>query len=189
MPHFVQGLNNAYPQFEFVDYRNLPIDYNTKHDVTYGDTRKIPIRWADQILKLPYEQCMRAKYDLYDLDFTTWRNTTFKRDKLRENRLRDIVGAHGEYNLVNQYYGSESQLRKAINLDGHVINMRTIPGFSIFDWAGICEGASEIHAVSSSILYILELLDLNMPLHLYPRSSDLKYRQVEYLFTKPYILH
>lgn len=189
MPHFVEGLNNAYPQYQFEDYRNLPIDYSIKHDVIIGDKRIIPIRWSDSIMGVPYTQVMRAKYDMYGIDFTTWRNTTFRRNPEREAKLQHLVGAHGDYKVANAFYGSESQMHKAIALEGNVINMRTIDGYSLFDWAGVLEHASEIHAVSSSILYILELLDLNMPLHLYPRKEDPRYKQVDYIFTKDYKLH
>lgn len=194
LPQFVEGFNRAYPDVTFIDYRMLNINYESKVEVVQGDTRILPIRYADQILKVPYHHCMRAKYDLYDIDYTTWRDVMFKRDVNREIELRNEVGAVGEYNLISCFYGSGAQFQKPIEPDNGLVNvyMRNIEGYSLFDWSYIIQNATTIHAVSSSIVYLLELLDLKAAeVHLYGRHHEPKtwLKNIEYLLTKKYEIH
>lgn len=191
VPQFVDGNKRAYSDIEWINNWDVPQEwYRVKQRSIDGNTVIEPVRWADEIQKVPYTQCMRAKYDMYGLDFNIWRNAIYQRDPQREKRLAEIVGAMGEYTLVNRFYGSENQFTASIRPpSGRVVEMRAITGYSLFDWSSIMENAQEVHAVSSSILYLLELLDLKQPLHLYPRNGDPKYKQVYYLFTKEYKLH
>ena len=62
------------------------------------------------------------------------------------------------------------------------MDMRNIDGFSLYDWAMVIEGAKEIHTVSTSILYILELLKVKPVVNLYKRFPDEKdHRNYDYL--------
>jgi hypothetical protein len=61
--------------------------------------------------------------------------------------------------------------------------MRQIEGFSLFDWAKVLEGAKEIHTVSTSVLYILDLLETG-PVHVYVRAPNEKdHSFYDYIFT------
>lgn len=194
MPHFVEGLNRAYTRITFVDYRMLNIDYNTKKDVVVNSMRLLPIRWADQILGKPYRDVMRAKYDLYGMDWKEWKRFALPiRYMDKEKELAEKVGAVGEYNLINNYFGSDSKFNAQIEINNGLpnVNMQTFPGYSLFDWASIVENATNIHVASSSILYLLELLHLKAKeVHLYARKPiEPHFDNVSYLFTKEYILH
>lgn len=188
-PPFVQGLQEAYPDVAFVPNYALNINYNQQHHSEKDGLRIIPIRWADTILKVPYSQCMRAKYDMYGLDYNIW-----KRDamfEMKDKGLKQLLNIKEPYNIINEMFQSDFKGNKPIQVKNGARNIyiEYIDGFSLFDWAYLLKDAVEIHAVSSSILYILELLDLEQPLHLYPRPTDPNYSQVDYLFTKNYILH
>jgi hypothetical protein len=93
---------------------------------------------------------------------------------------------------VNKYFGSFSQLEADIqaNTDLPIIEMRTIPGYSLFDWAAVIEKADQVHTVSTSIIYILEQLELGQkPIHLYLRKPiEQDFRNVDYILTSNYYL-
>lgn len=190
---FVEGLQRAYPDINFVNksYFHDAV-FNIKDRRTVGGLQIEPIRWADSILKLTYTDCMRAKYMMYGQDYKLWKvHAMYKRDKAQEKKLFDSLGITGKYNLISQTFQTNFGGKKQIPVNNGFqnIEMKFIPGFSLFDWSLVIERAEEIHAVSSAILYILELLDLKQPIHLYPRTNEYNLSNVDYLFTKPYILH
>lgn len=197
--HFVDGLNRGYgnEMFSFIDKRFLNIDYSRKDDYTVNGARILPIRWADSILKLPYTHAMRAKYDMYGMDYNEWKEHSMwnrgNRDKEIELFIALGLKSNEPYNLINNFFGSESQLRANIEVDNGLPNvyMQSYEGFSLFDWAMVIEQAENIHVVNSSILFMLEILDLkDKNPNLYSRKPIEKgFANVDYLFTKNYILH
>lgn len=195
-PQFVEGLNRAYPHITFVDWKTFPIDYDRKDqyekDVPgYGPCTMLPFRWADTLLQVPYSQCMRAKYDLYGLEWQTWKDKAmWLRDGLKELELNALLGKPKDYNLVNKTFGSDSQLKADIRVDG--IEIKNIGSFSLFNWRQLIQGATEIHTVSTSIIYMLEMLDLKAKeVHLYPRRPiEQDFRNIDYILQKhKYIFH
>lgn len=185
--HFISGLKDAYPDVEWVDSKTIGLDYSRKDDYVINDIRVLPIRWAEQILKVPYVDCMRAKYDMYGLDWNDWRNT------------KPLIPAgyihvpNEEYILMNRHFGSNSQYKAGFDIKSSikVIEMRSLPGKSLFDWIPIIQNATRIYTVSTSILYILELFDLKADeVHLFDRKPiEPGFQNVDYLFKKKYILH
>jgi len=195
MSQFVEGLNRAYPNVQWVDYKTLDIDFERKEDVIIGDKHIIPIRFADQMMQAPYSTCMAMKYKMYSLDWKVWRqDAMWQRDTAKETELQTVLGiADGErYNLINKHFRSNNTGAADIDVNNGLRNvyMHTLEGFSLFDWYLIIQNAVEIHTVNTAILYILELMDISMPIHLYKRLPDeTDFKNTEYLFTKPYILH
>lgn len=194
LPQFVDGLQRAYPDINFTTDKPIGYDSERREDHTVGENRFLPARWADVMMNVPYHMCMRAKYDLYQLPWQSWRtNAMWSRDVPRETALRAYLGiANGErYNLINKHFRSNGSGIAAISVDNGLRNvyMQSIDGFSLFDWGGIIERATTIHTVSTAILYMLELLEIPET-HLYVRKPDeVDFRNVEYLFTKKYNLH
>lgn len=193
-PQFVSQFQRAYPEVTWVDYNTIPIDYNNRSEHDWKGYRVLPIAWANEILGREYKFCMKSKFDLFELDYRTWKDNAFwKRDKEKERELARLIVHETPFILVNEHFQSDAKGRKKIipNTDKNVIYMGEIEGYSIFDWFLILQMASEIHTVSTSLLYILELITLpeSVPIHLYARPTDPKFDQVSYLFTKPYILH
>ena len=138
---------------------------------------------------------MRAKYDLYSMDYRKWKDfASYKRDHARERILWDKFGLQeGEpFNLVNATYRSDMQgsLEVDIENDYKFVQMKVIPGYSLFDYSLLIEKATEIHVANSAILYLLELLNLSAKaVHIYARKEEGTFPYVEYLMTKNYILH
>lgn len=195
MPHFVDQLKRAYPEVEWVDYNSVKCNYERKDEHDWNNYRVVPLRWNVDIMKVPYRECMSSKYSMFGLDFQDWRKgAMWERNSKKENDLFDYTGAsYGfPFNLINMTFGSDSGLTVPINPKNGNDNivMSNLKGYSLFDWALLLENASEIHTVSTSLFYILELLDITCPIHLYPRKPiEHDFKNIDYLFTKPYILH
>ena len=193
---YIEGLSRAYPDIIFLDKDFMTIDYNRKDDYIIGGIRVIPFRWADQILGLPYTECMSSKYTLVGQDWKTWKEKAmWARYTARENSLYEYLGLHGvqEYTLINRFWGSNSQFCAAIPpQQGFVVEMGSIRGYSLFDWQKVIQNATHIHTASTSILYILEMLELKAKeVHLYSRKPiEPHFDNVSYLFERhKYVLH
>ncbi len=195
LPHFVEGLNRAYPDIEFKDMAAVHIDYD-RQDIQINEQRQIiPLRWAREIMKVPYFDCMKAKYNYLTLDWRNWKNNAmWERDHIREKFLFDSLGlSHDEpYNLVNKTFRSDFSGRVQVKIenDFRTIEMQHFEGFSIFDYAKCLLYAQEIHFVSSALLFLVELLPITAQMHIYKRLPDENhFENIDYLFTKNYHLH
>lgn len=179
VPHFVDDLQRAYPDITFVDYRTLPIDYKRQDEYDYYPPngkymyRVIPLRWSVEICKVPYKDCMKSKYLMFKKDWETWKeNAMFTRDHDKEQELYDKVVKSDSYKVVNRYFRTDSA--RAVNIPCTGVDM-PLQGYSLFDWAKVLENAEEIHTVSTSIIYLLELLQLKAKkVYIYKRSPDEK---------------
>ena len=192
-----EGLNRAYPDFTFVDMNLLRLNIERKEEFEINGMRVLPLRYADYILQLPYHMCMKAKYMLYGKNWEDWkRQAMWRRDPAREQALYDALGLkEGEqYNLINKYFRTDFSGIAEINIGNGLrnIEMQAYQGFSLFDWAKVIEEATQIHTVSTSIIYILELLQLKaLQVDLYLRKPDEKdFRNVDYILqSHKYVQH
>lgn len=202
LPQFVEGLNRAYPDIEFIDSTTAGFDYERKDQFTaihpyYGEYTQLPLRWADQILKVPYNDCMKAKYQLYGMDFEDWRECAmWERHYGSENLLYDEMTLHvlasggGPYSFGNNLFGSDCNL--SVKIPKCDVNLEVSPMKSLFDWASIIQDASEIHTVNTSIIYLLEMLELRAKeVHLYQRSvNGQTFETIDYILKRhKYIFH
>lgn len=186
-PEWLDGLERAYPDVHWLDYTACHVNYTKKNFGTqemtldYGGFEivdSIPLRYADSILGLTYTDCMKAKYSLFNLNWKEWKDgSMFKRDAERERELMLLLDIEpGErFCLTNSYFRQDAsgkiELHPALGM--RIVPMKQIPGFSLFDWASVMEAATEIHTVSTSIIYILELLaPLKAPISIYIRRPD-----------------
>jgi hypothetical protein len=164
-PQFLEGLQRAYPNITFVDWKTLPIDYNRQDEHDCGIYRVIPLRWNVEILGVPYKSCMETKYTLFGEDWRRWReHAMWQRDPHKESELLNLLGIRpgDKYNLISDTFGSEMKLKVPVTIhnDYRNVHLTYIEGFSLFDWAPVFEYATTIHVVSSSNIYIMEMLDL-----------------------------
>ena len=69
--------------------------------------------------------------------------------------------------------------------------MKFIPMFNLLDWACIIEEADNIYSVNTSIIFLLEVLELKAKeIHLYSRNvNGADFIQTEFIRSKNYILH
>lgn len=180
-----------FPDIQFVPksaYDDIPYDEQQVVMTKYG--KLLPYRFAGTSM----HDCMRAKYELYDKPLDIWRNLKWKRDYEHEARLAKFLRLPEKYILVNNNFcqpelGMTAAIRPKTKLP--IIEMQMLPGFSMLDWTIIIENAAEIHTVNTSILYILEVMKLTQPIHLYPRGihGEVAFEHTDYLHTKPYIYH
>lgn len=196
MDEFVLAFQYAYPSINFFPVSSVPKSYMENRNIGMVNGKlNIPIRFADSIMKVPYTECMKAKYMMYNLDWRNWKdNAIYQRNEAKENVLYHYLNPDNEpYNLVNNIFGSQSQLRTniTVNNDFQNIDMKTIAGYSLFDWSLLIERATNIHTVSTSIIYLLELLQLQAKeIHIYPRYPETHLKNVDYILTSHnYILH
>lgn len=187
-----------FPDINMMPKSTIDVPYQSMLAVNTPYGKLLPYRFAMELMHRTLVQCMQSKYELYGHSWSMWRELTFLRDKEAEARLMKLMNLDcnkpQKYQLVNRYYGAPEGNRTItpeLNPDLTVVEMGTIEGFSLIDWCGIIEGASEIHTANTSLLYILEILDLKMPIHFYKRHlwGEQGYEHTQALYTKPYILH
>ena len=197
-PQFVEGLNRAYPDFLFIDRNAINIDWENKTKHEFYGMQVLPLRWADNICNLPYTECMKSKYILYDMDWRIWKQKAmWRRNPCKENNLfHNILGLEDSepYILVNKNFQSDNNgyVEFPIPEGIKVVQMSVMPNVSLFDWAKVIENATEIHTVSTSLIYILEMLKLKAKeVNLYPRKpQEHDFRNIEYILTSHnYIKH
>jgi hypothetical protein len=209
-----EGLNRAYPKVVFIPQSMMPqqmtngtnllgniktkvgFDYENKEFTEENGILRLPMRYSEWLMGKQYRFHMESKYSYLGKDWHRWKEYAMPvRDKQREKKLMQVLAlTKGErYRLLQTRYGTEGKYNINLALDSEMRNVMLdyIPGYSLFDWCGVIENATVIHAVSSSSLYLFELLDLQAEhIHLYPRrphEQTLDY--VSFFLTKKYIIH
>lgn len=196
------GLKEYFPDIQFVKKSLFPMPYENRtefmHRWKYGVYRVKNLRWNKAVRM---EDAMITKYTMCGEDWRMWRELTWKRNLDKENELIKLVGADwGDYCLVCEEFGNvtdggatsrEIHPGKLVCSVSKIIKMGRVPGFTLLDWAGVIENATEIHAVSSSTLYLFETLNLKCKeINLYSRKLGQRdFDYVEPLRTKKYNLH
>lgn len=198
MPYYVDGLNLAYPDIFFCDMGHTKFDYERKDRYKLSDTEVIPLRWQDS----PLRECMKNKYRYFGFDWKDWKvNAHFERNPEREGWLLDLVGGYDSFNLISASFGNNfiDRLPSPHSADFQFpqnglknIEMRMIPGFSLFDWSAVIERATTIHVVSSSCIYLFELLKLKAKeIHIHVRRPfERNHENYDYILqSHNYIFH
>lgn len=195
-PQYVEALSRAYTDISFIDHRLVNINYDRRDEYVMHGARVLPIRHADTIIKKPYNMCMRAKYDMYGVDWQRWKlHARWRRDIAREKELLERFAIDGDYNLVNNFAGTELQLKGKIAVDNGLptIDMRKVEDYTLFDWATIIENAAHIYTISTSIIYLLEMLDLKAKeVHYYLKPNEADFSSTDYILAQgrhKYIYH
>lgn len=196
MEHMVKGMQKAYPKITWVDAELVPVNLDDKREYVDGHFLHMPLRYAEALLHRPYKMHMVSKYDYLSLDWKTWKKHAMpERNLFSEAALLQHLDLVGEkpFNFIATTFGSNFNHKIEINAGNEYRNVELVPieGFSIFDWCAVIEKATTIHAVSSSTLYLFELLQLAAKeVHLYIRKPlEVDFEYVSFLFTKNYILH
>lgn len=162
-PQYV-NINKHFPEVTFVDKSIVAIDYNKEAEVSGNGYQVVPMRFTHRMLKVGMNECMKVKYDYVGTDWKRWRELTWVRDEKAEDMLFKKLGLkEGEkYILVNETFQSDNKGRVAI-VPSHgtrVVKMSLVEGFTLLDWAKVIENAQEIHTVSTSIVYMLDVMEL-----------------------------
>jgi len=183
LSEYVEGLNRAYPDIMFVDYQKFDLNYNIKERGRVNGFEILPMAWQDS----PLKNCMDNKYRYLGRDPKTWKdNAHWCRDSKKEVELFNKLGLTFDepFNLVNVKFGcwkGHNDLKPGINsITEPVINnglrnveMTIMPEFSIFDWTLVIQKATFIFTVSSSHIYLFELLKMEAKeIHIYIRRPN-----------------
>lgn len=196
IPDLVVGVNRAYPNVVFVNRGEIPVNLECRERYERNDVLYLPTRYSEFLMGKPYKFHMESKYSYLGKDWQTWkRNAIPVRHLKKEELLKNFLGinANEPYNFIATQFGALAQHKAEIKISNQYKNVELnyVPGFSLFDWCGVIEGAETIHAVSSSTLYLFEILNLKASeVHIYNRTGveqNLDY--VRFLFSRPYILH
>jgi hypothetical protein len=139
---------------------------------------------------------MEAKYMLLEADPELWRTLSFNRNLEKENQLKQLLNINPNDKFIfinNNFAGPEYNYKIDINYQTNlkIIYQDYIDGFTLLDWCGVLEQASEIHTVSTAIFFVIEALKLEKtPLHLYPRKPlDKDLSPIKTLISNKWICH
>lgn len=164
--------------------------FNFREIIDNDNVLYIPLQDADQYY--PGLCMMDSKYKFVGLKFDDWqRYLNLNRDFKKENSLKKIlnINKNEEYVFLNKTYGCLSAPAVCSYLTNfkssfRVIELKEIEGVSLFDWCTILEGAKEIHTVDTSLMYIIEKLNVSSKLFCYSRYIPASFHDVSHLFTK-----
>jgi hypothetical protein len=154
------------------------------------DTIVLPLRFSQHILGLPYEDCMKSKYMMFDLDWRDWSTAKWKRDTQAEASLLEALDIKpgDKFALINPTFhttrGGKVSIPAVLGMRN--IYLEPVDGFTLIDWSGVIELATEIHSVGTSLQYVVELTDTKAELFMYPRSGESDCKAYDYLFKKPW---
>jgi hypothetical protein len=140
----------------------------------YSDYTIIPFQHAHSLVSSA-EDCMEAKYKLFNADLELWRELVFTRNYEKERELELLLGIKETDRFVfvnNNFAGPEYNYKLNIkpSTSLRVVEQQYISGFTLLDWCGVLEKATEIHTVSTALFFVIESLRLENNLHLYPRK-------------------
>lgn len=192
---YVGGLRRAYPDINWMDEDFYTSDPRVRADLLQAIC--IPIRHSNRFMDCEYKDVMKAKYDMYNLDWKTWRNhAQWKADMFKERELMDVHGINpgDKYNLISRDYGIDpiqSVTEVDVNNGYKNVFVKQIDGYSLFDWAMMMRNATTIHMVASSNIFLLEMSNLKAEeICLYPRlPKTTNHDQYVYILEKhKYIL-
>lgn len=147
------------PQLSYIN------DYLDSPGITYsaGQTdNTLNLQDADRI----FGGCViRAKYSLAGESSEDWQDyLSFNRNKDKEEELFNLLGCEKqEYAFVNRKYGTLPNYAVKnfkFHTDLPIIESEIIERFTPFDWCKVWENAKEIYTVDTSIMVIMEKLNL-----------------------------
>lgn len=137
----------------------------------------------------------RAKYTAVGMDWRDWGDyVKYDRNPEIELALKNHFGIEdGEpFILYNDTYGFSQKHTGVVNsipkdYDGKIIKLEVFEGITVIDWAWIFENAEEIHTVDTSILMVIEPLDIKATkMTIHPRHYKYAPPQLEGLYRKPW---
>jgi len=178
-----------FPDIGFLPKENLNLDYEEEAEYMLGSCHVFPLRFADEELA-NNPNTMRAKYDMFGLDYKMWRTLTWKRGEAEKWLYERLNPENKEYIIVNKnWHHTNKKLDLKIPSRVKVIEMETIGGYTMLDWGYLFEHAKEIHTVGTSIVYMLEMMDIKGDVHLYRRPHEKGFENYDYLLEKKYTFH
>jgi len=133
----------------------------------FPDDSYLPLRWATQIYRglgpNDYSHdhtVMEDKYLLLNKNPKDWINYQFKRNSKKENELYELLGSPTDFIFLNNNFGSNvvgsGKSNIIIDRSKKIIELSFINGYTLFDWIKVIEMASEIHTISTSLVFLCD---------------------------------
>jgi hypothetical protein len=146
-----------------------------------GNNLYLPISFANYYL----QRCsvMISKYYYMNMPISNWhKNVNIKRNTEKENRLIEAYGIDltTPFALVNMVYGTPpNHIARAMSLSlgvNQLIHMSFEKdreyGFTLFDWIGVIEKATEIHTVETSLCYLVDMFAKSDKIFMYEKRRE-----------------
>ena len=166
--------------YERFDYGLAVVDGQIKEDTLY-----LPTRFSEQIYQNRNSDdydisrtCMTDKYRVLGLNTDMWKSLKFTRNYEKEQNLKNIIlgDVEGEYDFCNIFYGGidpgSNDISSKIKEERPLINLSVVHGYSLIDWCGIIEGATKVHTVSTSLLFVIQSIKNKSEYYIYPRLPE-----------------
>jgi hypothetical protein len=161
---------------DYITFFNLQFIKQSEFNINdYIEYNVVPFQHAHSLIP-EADDCMQAKYMLLNADPELWRTISFNRNQEKENQLKQYLNISSSDKFIfvnNNFAGPEYNYKVDIKPQTNlkIIHQKYIEGFTLLDWCGILEQASEIHTVSTALFFVIEALKLEKTsLHLYPRK-------------------
>lgn len=166
------------------DFKNKD-KYNCTETTINGDDVIVPLQDADRMF--PKMSVMLAKYEFVGLPYEGWQDfIKIERNYEKEQELIELVDIkpNQEYTFVNNTFGSppysvECMHMSNLSFNTPVIQMRNIPGFSVFDWLGVIEKCRTVHTTDTCTIYLIETLPVEQQLYMYSRFNPSNFYHVQ----------
>jgi len=207
-----EGYNVIFPVRD--EYLNLKKNFPTVNIISINQIPNLIEKYSsiqiiedEEYITLPFHKSiiresehfhMKNKYNYVDLPLETWRNIQITRDYEKEKELLNYLNIQDgdKYNLINEFHRPFFQRTPIVVNNGNKnIYMNKIDGYSLLDWIGVMEKAQSIHTVATSIIFLLDAMDI-MPedMQIYRRFNEntggyYDHSAYSYLLNKKYIYH
>jgi len=173
---------------DYLGRENVEFPRRSQCPINYEDASMredyLPLRFSTQVLRglAPHDYShdhtvMEDKYTLMNEDYSSWRNFPIKRNYDREQDLINHLRLNGDdYTFVNENFGSKAVGNGSIsikNIEGKVVKMSIIDGYSMFDWMGVLEKCKAFHTVDTSVVWLIDYLKLEGEKVVYPRKRSM----------------
>lgn len=140
--------------------------YGTHMPVDNGTDKYLPISFANYYI--PKCSVMISKYYYMKMPITNWhKHVTIKRNELRETALAKSynIDLDKPFALINMTYGTPPnhvtrtmvQPPKIEQLVYMSFEKDKENEFTLFDWIGVIEKATEIHSVETALCYLIDM--------------------------------
>ena len=167
-------LNKHSDYITFINTDYLKTD-DSKNFVNKKGILEIPIQHAPSIIEGELDY-LESIYKLWNMPPSTYKNSTWIRDKESESKLfTNILGLEEDekFNLVNEYYHYGFD-KTALEFEKNIktIYMEKISNFTILDWSKVAEKAQNIYTVNNSFSTWLQFLTLSGKKHITKVRDD-----------------
>lgn len=193
LPNYLEEIDNI----NFVDensnfkYKQY---YNSSEIIISDDNSFIylPLQFSDRIANSDDYFAnntmvkMNVKYRWINMSSNDWSDFfKIKRNYDREQKLFSELNPNNQkYILTNLNFGTPPhtdicRFSPDIRKDIKIIKMEIYPNYNLFDWCKIIENAEEVHTVETSVILLMEKLNVPKKIVMYSRHVPSSFHPME----------